>query len=183
MEIHHVEAAIRMLEQLRVNTNERELLTANPGATHIAPECVVHLRNTGEDGTTINDFAIPIGAIRDVLTFIGFKNAPCAVVASGASPIVLNPSLGSRTSIGNSAPRAGNNSLPQPDYRLGPPHERVSDTAHSFSARFETTCAWGEKYWISVGHEMLPASVGVVSLSSGHFARLTPWVAGSKYSV
>jgi hypothetical protein len=78
MEIHHVEATIRMLEQLRVNTNERELLAANPGATHVAPECIVNLRNTEEDGTTTNDFAIPIGAIRDVLTFIGFKNAPYA---------------------------------------------------------------------------------------------------------
>jgi hypothetical protein len=78
MEIHHVEATIRMLEQLRVNTNERDLLAANPGATHIAPECVVNLRNTEEDGTITNDFAIPIGAIRDVLTFIGFKNAPYA---------------------------------------------------------------------------------------------------------
>ena len=107
----------------------------------------------------------------------------CAVVASGASPIMLNPSLGSRTSIGNSAPRAGNNSLPQPGYRLGPPHERVSDTAHSFSVRFERTCARGEKYWISVAHQMLPASVGVVSLSLGHPARFTPWVAGGKYSV
>src|ERR1700682_4995337 len=42
------------------------------------------------------------------------------VRASGASPIVLNPSLGSRTSIGNSAPRAGNSSLPQLGYRLEP---------------------------------------------------------------
>ena len=78
MEIHHVEATIRMLELLRVNTNERELLARNPGATHVAPECVVNLRNTEEDGSTTNDFAIPIGAIRDVLTFIGFKNAPYA---------------------------------------------------------------------------------------------------------
>lgn len=78
MEIHHVEATIRMLEQLRVNTNERELLAANPGATNIAPECIVSLRNTEDDGATTNAFAIPIGAIRDVLTFIGFKNAPYA---------------------------------------------------------------------------------------------------------
>lgn len=78
MEIHHVEATIRMLEQLRVKTDERELLAANPGATHIAPECVVNLRNTEEDGTITNDFAIPIGAIRDMLKFIGFKNAPYA---------------------------------------------------------------------------------------------------------
>ncbi|MBX5455077.1 MAG: hypothetical protein K6U10_14230 [Acidobacteriia bacterium] len=78
MEIHHVEATIRLLEQLRVKTNERELLAANPGATHIAPECIVNLRNTDEDRTTTNDFAIPIGAIRDVLSFIGFKNAPYA---------------------------------------------------------------------------------------------------------
>jgi hypothetical protein len=78
MEIHHVEATIRMLEQLRVNTDERELLAANPGATHIAPECVVNLRNTEEDETVTNYFAIPIGAIRDVLKFIGFKNAPYA---------------------------------------------------------------------------------------------------------
>jgi hypothetical protein len=78
MEIHHIEATIRMLEQLRVNMDERELLAANPGATHIAAECIAHLRNTEEDGTITNDFAIPIGAIRDVLKFIGFKNAPYA---------------------------------------------------------------------------------------------------------
>jgi hypothetical protein len=105
------------------------------------------------------------------------------VRGSGASPIVLNPSLGSRTSIGNSAPRAGNNSLPQPGYRLGPPHERVTDTVHSLSVRFERTRAWGEHYWISVAHQMLPAYVGAVSLPFGHSARLTPWVAGGKYSV
>jgi hypothetical protein len=76
MEIHHVEATIRMLEQLRMNTDERELLAANRGATHIAPDCVMNLRNTEEDGTITNDFAIPIQAVRDVLKFIGFKNAP-----------------------------------------------------------------------------------------------------------
>jgi hypothetical protein len=36
----------------------------------------VLLRNTEEDGAIINDFTIPIRAVRDVLKFVGFKNAP-----------------------------------------------------------------------------------------------------------
>lgn len=38
----------------------------------------MNLRNTEEDGTVTNDFAVPIETIRDILTFIGFKNAPYA---------------------------------------------------------------------------------------------------------
>jgi hypothetical protein len=36
----------------------------------------VLLRNTEEDGAIINDFTIPIRAVRDVLKFVRFKNAP-----------------------------------------------------------------------------------------------------------
>lgn len=76
MQFHHIEATLRLLETLRVSTNEDELLAANPEATHVAPDCVMHLRNTEDDGGVTNEFSLPIGLVRDILSFIGFKNAP-----------------------------------------------------------------------------------------------------------
>ena len=73
----------------------------------------------------------------------------CAFVASGASAIAFNfPSLGLRTSIGSNVLRAGNNSLPQQGYRIEPQYERAPNTAHSFFARYGTTGARYEQYWI-----------------------------------
>jgi hypothetical protein len=146
--------------------------------THSKPRCTTSVPKQSRCGFL--RVARMCGARRvtriDVLTLDpGYR----AFVASGASPIAFKfPSLGLRTSIGSNAPRAGNNSQPQQGYRFEPQHERVSDTVHIFSVRFERTCAWGEQYWISVAHQMLlPAYVGAVSLPLGHSAWLTPWVA------
>ena len=85
MEMYHVEATIALLEQLRLNTDERALIASNPQATSVAPDCMMQLQNTEEDGTVTNNFAVPLTAVRDLLTFVGFKNAPYAEMMNAIS--------------------------------------------------------------------------------------------------
>src|SRR5580704_1210113 len=96
----------------------------------------------------------------------GFALKIVGSLVNGSSMVTIDPDLsdrvarllspGLRTSIGNNAPRAGNNSLPQQGCRLEPQHERVPNTAHSFFVHYGTTGARYEQYWISIAHQMLP---------------------------
>lgn len=78
MELHHVEATIRLLEGLRVNTDEGAILAANPNAKSIAPDCVVNLTSIDDRGVPVKERPVPIAMVRAVLDHIGYKNAPFA---------------------------------------------------------------------------------------------------------
>ena len=46
------------------------------GANSVADDCMVTLTNPDESGGTVQEFQVPWIAIRDLLSFIGFKRAP-----------------------------------------------------------------------------------------------------------
>ena len=48
----------------------------NLGASVVADDCVVTLRNVDESGDTVQEFQVPWKAIRDLLRFVGFETAP-----------------------------------------------------------------------------------------------------------
>jgi len=51
-------------------------------ATHVSPDAVAHLNNVDEAGKVDVTYNVPIKHVRDVLDFVGYKNAPYADMAS-----------------------------------------------------------------------------------------------------
>ena len=45
-------------------------------ATHVAPDYTINLRNTGDKGDVVVEKTVPGRMVRDVIEYIGFKNAP-----------------------------------------------------------------------------------------------------------
>ena len=45
-------------------------------ATSVSPDFTINLRNTGDDGNAVTEKTVPAKFVRDVIDYIGFKNAP-----------------------------------------------------------------------------------------------------------
>lgn len=77
--VSHIGHIKRTLEQLqRLNRwNDPTCIAADfPGATEMAADCVLTLRNGDESRGTVQEFRVPWGAISDFLRFLSFENAP-----------------------------------------------------------------------------------------------------------
>ena len=72
----HARYLLGQLENLRRNT-DLEWVTANyGGVTGIQDDAVFNLNNTDDSGAIADAYQVPIRAVRDLLAFIGYKNAP-----------------------------------------------------------------------------------------------------------
>ncbi len=72
----HVRHTLEQLNSLNQFKDPTYIQSNFPGATRMADDCKVTLRNGDELRGTLQEFVVPWKAIKDFLSFIGFENAP-----------------------------------------------------------------------------------------------------------
>jgi len=76
-EIGDIKYTINQLHQLSQLTDPDYLLTKiAPGATHVADDCILTLQNTDTADKVIASYQVPLKHIKDILSYIGYRNAP-----------------------------------------------------------------------------------------------------------
>ncbi len=76
-EIGDIKYTINQLHQLSQLTDPNYLLTKiAPGATHVADDCSLTLQNTDTANKVIASYQVPLKHIKDILSYIGYRNAP-----------------------------------------------------------------------------------------------------------
>ena len=83
----HIEHTIRKLNELHQSTDLEHLRQQYPDVNRIADDCVVNLRSGDEKRGIIEESQVPLAAIRDMLAYLGFENAPFPAM-TGALSIV-----------------------------------------------------------------------------------------------
>lgn len=72
----HIKHTLEQLQQFN-RWNDPACIAADfPGATEMAADCVLTLRNGDESRGIVQEFRVPWSAIRDFLRFLSFENAP-----------------------------------------------------------------------------------------------------------
>ena len=72
----HIKHMLQSLDNLRQATDLNHLRERYPEAKSFADDCVFTLSNGDEQRGIIQEFKVPITSVRDMLSFIGFENAP-----------------------------------------------------------------------------------------------------------
>ena len=72
----HIKHLLQNLDTLKHATDLNHWRKRHPEATSFADDCVVTLTNGDEQRGTVQEFNIPMTSIRDMLSFMGFENAP-----------------------------------------------------------------------------------------------------------
>ncbi len=72
----HIRHTLEQLNFLNRFNDPAHVQNKFPGATRISDDCMFNLRNGDEERGTLQEFQVPWGAIKDLLSFIGFENAP-----------------------------------------------------------------------------------------------------------
>ena len=70
----HIKHMLQSLDNLKQNTELNKVRF--PEATHFAEDCMFTLSNSDEQGRIVQESKVPMTSIRDMLSFIGFENAP-----------------------------------------------------------------------------------------------------------
>ena len=74
--LSHIKHMLQSLNNLKQGTDLDQLRKRYPEATSFADDCVITLANGDEQRGTIQEFKVPMTSVRDLLSFIGFENAP-----------------------------------------------------------------------------------------------------------
>ena len=74
--IDHIRYTLEQLKSLNRLNDPKYIATEFPGASQMADDCVVTLRNGDESRGIIQEFRVPWSAIGDFLKFLAFENAP-----------------------------------------------------------------------------------------------------------
>ena len=74
----HIAHMLGSLNKLNQATDLKHVSERLPGAgaERFADDCVFNLRNSDEQRGIVQEFNVPMTSIRDVLSFLGFENAP-----------------------------------------------------------------------------------------------------------
>lgn len=72
----HIQHMLEQLNELQQFKNPDYIRENIPGAEKIATDCVLTLRNADESRGVVQEFLVPWKAISDLLSYIGFENAP-----------------------------------------------------------------------------------------------------------
>lgn len=76
----HVKYTVEQLHQLsQLSDPEQALNMGLPGSEHatsVNPDYTIHLQNSGDNNDIVQSAEIPAKTIRDMLNYIGFRNAP-----------------------------------------------------------------------------------------------------------
>ena len=72
----HIRHTMAQFESLNRWNDPNRIAAEFPGATRMAADCVVTLRNGDESRGIVQEFRVPWSAIRDFLRFLAFENAP-----------------------------------------------------------------------------------------------------------
>lgn len=72
----HIKHMLQSLDTLKQNTDLNKVRERYPEATHFAEDCMLTLSNSDEQGRIVQESKVPITSMQDVLSFIGFENAP-----------------------------------------------------------------------------------------------------------
>ena len=72
----HIKYALEQLNNLNQFKDPVYIQNKFPGAKRVADDCMVTLSNGDESRGTLQEFQVPWSAIRDLLSFVGFENAP-----------------------------------------------------------------------------------------------------------
>lgn len=83
----HIKHLLGNLDELNRLTDPNHVGERFPGVEGFADDCVVNLRNGDERRGIVQEFQVPRDSIRDMLTFLGFENAPFPAM-NGAISIV-----------------------------------------------------------------------------------------------
>jgi len=78
-----IRSALDLLNQLRQFDDPAYIQSL--GANSVADDCMVTLRNPDESGGTVQEFLVSWKAIRDLLSFIGFRRAPFDAMTGATS--------------------------------------------------------------------------------------------------
>lgn len=72
----HIKHMLQSLGNLKQATDLNHLRKCHPEVKSFADDCMVTLKNGDEQRGTVQEFKIPVTSVRDLLSFIGFENAP-----------------------------------------------------------------------------------------------------------
>jgi hypothetical protein len=75
-EISDIKYTISVLHQLSQLLDINYLKTLNKEANEIHPDAIFNLQNADEKNKVVQTVPIPFKYIKDILSYIGFKNAP-----------------------------------------------------------------------------------------------------------
>ena len=81
----HIEHMVRKLNDLRQWTDLDHLRQQNPDAERIDEDCVVNLQSGDKQRGIIQESAVPLTAVRDILDYVGFENAPFTAMIGSLS--------------------------------------------------------------------------------------------------
>ena len=72
----HIRHTLEQLNSLNQFNNPAHVQNISPGATRISDDCMFNLRNGDKERGILQESQVPWSAIKALLSFIGFENAP-----------------------------------------------------------------------------------------------------------
>lgn len=81
----HIKHMIESLDKLKQATDLNKAKERYPEARRFTDDCVFTLSNREEQRGTVQEFKVPITSVQDMLSFIGFENAPFAAMLGALS--------------------------------------------------------------------------------------------------
>lgn len=81
----HIKHMLQILDNLEQNTDLNKVKQRCPEAGSFADDCVFTLSNRDDERGTVQEFKVPIASVRDMLSFIGFENAPIPAMLGALS--------------------------------------------------------------------------------------------------
>ena len=83
--VAHIKHMLQSLNNLKQTTDLNHMEEHFPEATSFADDCVITLSNRDEQRGIIQEFKIPMTSVMDILSFLGFENAPFPVMLGALS--------------------------------------------------------------------------------------------------
>ena len=72
----HIKHMLQSLDNLKQATDLNKVRERHPEARYFADDCMFTLSNGDEQRGIVQEFKVPMTSVRDMLSFIGFENAP-----------------------------------------------------------------------------------------------------------
>jgi hypothetical protein len=75
-ELNDIKYTITQLHHMSQMVDPAHLLKSTPGATSVSEDCVINFQNADPDGNIVGSYPVPLKNVKDILTYIGYRNAP-----------------------------------------------------------------------------------------------------------